>query len=60
MRKLILSVMTIVLIAAGISMGSLMQAASRATTSAAGTLSPHEMTVKLGKDLPVDKWESLF
>ena len=28
--------------------------------SVAGTLSPHEMMVKLGKDLSLDKWEHLF
>ena len=61
MRKIILSVTTIVVIAAGISIGSMIQAASRATTTqVAGTLSPHEMMVKLGKDLPVEKWEHLF
>jgi len=61
MRKVIFSVTTIVVITAGISIGSMIQAASRATSvPVAGTLSPHEMMVKLGKDLQVEKWEHLF
>ena len=60
MRKIILSATTIVVVAAGVSIGSMIQAASRATPSAAATLSPHEMMVKLGKDLAVEKWEHLF
>ena len=61
MRKIILSLTTIVVIAAGISVGSMIQAASRPTTaSVAGTLSPHEMMVKLGKDLAVQNQENLF
>jgi hypothetical protein len=61
MRKIILSVTTIVVIAAGISVGSMIQAASRPTTAlAAGTLSPHEMMVRLGKDLAVQNQENLF
>jgi len=61
MRKVIFSVTTIVVITAGISIGSMIQAASRATSvPTAGTLSPHEMMVKLGKDLKVEKWEHLF
>jgi len=61
MRKIILSVATVTLIAAGLSVGSMIQASSRPTgTPAAGTLSPHEMMVKLGKELPVEKWDHLF
>ena len=60
MRKIILSLTTIVVIAAGISIGSMIQAASRPTASAAGTLSPYEMMVKLGKDLAVQNQENLF
>jgi hypothetical protein len=61
MRKIILSITTVALIVAGLSLGSMMQAASRPTkASVAGTLSPHEMMVKLGKDLQVEKWEHLF
>jgi len=59
MRKIILSVTTILLIAAGISIGSMIQAASRPATSVAGTLSPQEFMAKLGKNLPVEKWEDL-
>lgn len=61
MRKIILSVTTIVVIAAGITIGPMIHAASRATSvPVAGTLSPHEMMVKLGKDLQAEKWEHLF
>jgi len=60
MRKIIVSVTTIIVIAAGISIGSMIQAASRPTTSVAGTLSPQEFLAKLGKDLPVEKWENPF
>jgi hypothetical protein len=59
MRKIILSVTTIVLIAASISIGSMIQAASRPAPSVAGTLSPQEFMAKLGKSLPVEKWEDL-
>lgn len=59
MRKIILSITTIVLIAAGISIGSMIQAASRPATSVAGTLSPQEFMAKLAKYLPVEKWEDL-
>jgi hypothetical protein len=61
MRKIILSVTTVVLIAAGLSLGSMIQASSRPTAAqAAGTLSPHEMMVKLGKDLAVETPGNLF
>jgi hypothetical protein len=59
MRKIIFSITTIILIAAGISIGSMIQAASRPNTSVAGTLSPQEFMAKLGKYLPVEKWEGL-
>ncbi|HYW63741.1 MAG TPA: hypothetical protein VE865_11150 [Bradyrhizobium sp.] len=61
MRKIILSVTTIIVIAAGISIGSMIQAASRTPTrSATATLSPQEFMARLGKDLPVEKWEHPF
>ena len=61
MRKVILSVTTVTLIAAGLSIGSMIQAASRPTTAqATGTLSPHDMMMKLGKDLAVDQPGNLF
>ena len=61
MRKIIFSVATVVLIAASISIGSRIQASSHPNTaSVAGTLSPHEFMVRLGKDLPVEKWDNLF
>ena len=61
MRKIIFSVTTVVLIAASVSIGSRIQASSHPnTTSVVGTLSPHEFMVRLGKDLPVEKWDNLF
>ena len=61
MRRIIFSVTTVVLIAASISIGSRIQASSQPNNaSLAGTLSPHEFMVRLGKDLPVEKWDNLF
>jgi hypothetical protein len=61
MRKIIFSVTTVVLIAASISIGSRIQASSHPNaTSASGTLSPQEFMARLGKDLPVEKWENPF
>jgi hypothetical protein len=61
MRKIILSVATVVLIAASVSIGSKIRADSHPNTaSVAGTLSPQEFMVRFGKDLPVEKWENPF
>jgi hypothetical protein len=61
MRKIIFSIATVALVVAGLSLGSMIQAASRPTTAQlSGTLSPHDMMVKLGKDVPVEKWDHLF
>jgi hypothetical protein len=61
MRKIILSVTTVLLIAASVSIGSKIQASSRPNAaSAAGTLSPLEFMERLGKDLPAAKWENLI
>lgn len=61
MRKIIFSITTVVLIVASVSIGSRIQASSRAdTASVAGALSPQEFMARLGKDLPVEKWDNLF
>lgn len=61
MRKIIFSVMTVLLIAASVSIGSRIQASSHPDReSVAGTLSPHEFMVRLGNDLPIEKWDHLF
>jgi hypothetical protein len=61
MRNIILSVATVALIAASVSIGSKIQAGSHPNTvSVAGTLSPQEFMVKIGKDLPVEKWDNPF
>jgi hypothetical protein len=61
MRKTILSVTTVMLIAASVSIGSKIQAGSHPNTaSVAGTLSPQDFMARFGKDLPVEKWENPF
>jgi hypothetical protein len=61
MRKIIFSVVTVLLIAASISIGSRIQAGSHLNTaSVTGTLSPQEFMARFGKDLPVEKWENPF
>lgn len=61
MRKIIFSVTTVILIAAGISIGSRIQASSQPNApSATPTLSPHEFMQRLGKHLAVEKWDDLF
>jgi hypothetical protein len=71
MRRIIFSVTTVILIAAGVSIGSRIQASSHSASvaGAAGnnqvsgsgfTLSPQEFMVKLGRDLPSEKWDSPF
>ena len=61
MRKIIFSVTTVLLIAATKSIGSRIQAGTHPNAvTATPTLSPHEFMVRLGKDLPVEKWDNLF
>lgn len=61
MRKIILSIGTVVLIAASVSIGSKIRADSHSNiASMAGTLSPHEFMARFGKDLPVEKWDNPF
>jgi hypothetical protein len=61
MRKIILSVATVVLIASSVSIGSRIQARSHPNTpSVAGTLSHQEFMARFGSDLPVEKWDNPF
>jgi hypothetical protein len=73
MRKIILPIGIIVLIAASISIASSIHAGSRSDTAVLTgnaeksyasrmgfTLSPQEFTVKFGKGLPDEKWDSPF